>query len=159
MVEEIHSLETKGLAEVGQSHGKHDGNSAIEGSSRPSNIQISSNNPGTTSMMSNKQFECSLVGNIDGPSGEQRSNHEKRSRLECQVPTSMAGALAGFVPYQRGGLEVGGLGAVSLTLGLRHGVESAQQHNHHHQQQQQLRQQEDQLRRQLGGQMIHDFVG
>lgn len=154
MVEEIHSLETKGLAEVGQSHGKHDGNSATEGSSRPSNDQITSNKLGTTTVTSNKQLECSSVGNIDaGPSGEQQNNQEKRSRLECQVPSSM-GALAGFVPYQRGGLEVGGLGAVSLTLGLRQGVESAQQH-----QQQQLRQQEDQLRRQLGGQMIHDFVG
>lgn len=157
MVEEIHSLETKGVAEIGQSHGKHDGNSATEGSSRSSNDQINPNNLGATTMMSNKQLECSSVGNIHGPNGEQRSNHEKRSRLECQVPTSMAGALVGFVPYQRGGLEVGGLGAVSLTLGLRHGVESAQQHHQH--QQQQLRQQEDQLRRQLGGQMIHDFVG
>lgn len=155
MVEEIHMLETKGLAEVDQSPNKRDGNSATEGTSRPSNDQAS--NKLVTNMMPNKQLECSSArssaGNMDGSSGEELSNQEKRSRLECQDPTSVDGALAGFVPYQRSGLEVGGLGAVSLTLGLRHGVESAQQ------QQQQFRQQEDQLRRQLGGQMIHDFVG
>ncbi|XP_048324369.1 BEL1-like homeodomain protein 8 isoform X2 [Ziziphus jujuba] len=159
MVEEIHMLETKGLAEVGQSPGKRDGNSATEGTSRQSNDQTS--NRLVTNMMPKKQLECSStlssVGIMDCSSGEQVNNQEKRSRLECQDPTSVAGALAGFVPYQRSGLEVGGLGAVSLTLGLRHGVESAQQQHNHHQQQ--LRQQEDQLRRQLGGQMIHDFVG
>jgi hypothetical protein len=50
----------------------------------------------------------------------------------------------GFMPYQRG--------SVSLTLGLRHGVENAQH------QQQQL-QQEVELRHQYGGHMFHDFVG
>ncbi|PQQ19209.1 hypothetical protein Pyn_01280 [Prunus yedoensis var. nudiflora] len=97
--------------------------------------------------MHDGQLECS-------GDEEQQYQEIKRSRIECQVPSSMDGGLMGFVPYQRSGLEVGGLGAVSLTLGLRHGVESAQQ-----QQQQQLQQQEDQLRRQLGSQMIRDFVG
>ncbi|TKY67195.1 hypothetical protein E2542_SST10087 [Spatholobus suberectus] len=84
---------------------------------------------------------------------EEQWNQEKRSKLECQItttPPSMDGTVMGFMPYRRGGLEVGGLGSVSLTLGLRHGVEGVQQ--------QQL-QQEEELRRWCGGHMIHDFVG
>lgn len=145
MVEEIHMLETRGgSVEASQDPTKKDGNSLTEGtSSRPDNEhQLGINN-----MMHDRQLECS-------GDEEQQYQEIKRSRIECQVPSSMDGGLMGFVPYQRSGLEVGGLGAVSLTLGLRHGVESAQQ-----QQQQQLQQQEDQLRRQLGSQMIRDFVG
>lgn len=142
MVEEIHMLETRGGShEAGQDPINKDGNSANEGtSSRPNNDhQLSMN------MMPDGQLECS-------GDAEQQNQEMKRSRLECQVPSSMDGGLMGFVPYQRGGFEAGGLGAVSLTLGLRHGVESAQQ-------QQQLQQQEDQLRRQLGGQVVRDYVG
>ncbi|BBH04993.1 Plant homeobox family protein [Prunus dulcis] len=145
MVEEIHMLETRGgSVEASQDTTKKDGNSLTEGtSSRPdTEHQLGINN-----MMHDRQLECS-------GDEEQQYQEIKRSRIEGQVPSSMDGGLMGFVPYQRSGLEVGGLGAVSLTLGLRHGVESAQQ-----QQQQQLQQQEDQLRRQLGSQMIRDFVG
>ncbi|KAM1900679.1 hypothetical protein ACFX14_029595 [Malus domestica] len=142
MVEEIHMLETRGGSfEAGQDPIIKDGNSANEGtSSRPNNDhQLSMN------VMPNRQLECSV-------DAEQRNQEMKRSRLECQVPSNMDGGLMGFVQDQRGGFEAGGLGAVSLTLGLRHGVESAQQ-------QQQLQQQEDQLRQQLGGQMIRDYAG
>lgn len=158
MVEEIHMLETKGVAEANQNSNKNGGNSAAEGSrdQLPNNLSINA--------MHNKQMEClgmeSSLSTGNGLDAEQW-NQEKRSRIDCQIPTNMDGSsLMGFVPYQRGGLEIGGLGvgAVSLTLGLRHGAENAQ-HQHQHQHQQQLQQQEDQLRQQFGGQMIHDFVG
>lgn len=151
MVEEIHMLETKGSAEIEQNHSSHDNNNAAEGTNRPSN------NNQTSTKHSLMQLEScaagSSSGNRDVPSIDLQ-NPEKRVRLECQVPTGMSGDLAGFIPYHRNGFEVGGLGPVSLTLGLRHGVESVQQ-----QQQQQMQQQEDQLRRQFGEQMIRDFAG
>ncbi|KAM0996618.1 hypothetical protein ACFX2I_006557 [Malus domestica] len=142
MVEEIHMLETRGGShEAVQDPINKDENSANEGtSSRPNNDHQLS-----MTMMPDRQLECS-------GDAEQQNQEMKRSRLECQVPSSMDGGLMGFVPYQRGGFEAGGLGAVSLTLGLRHGVESAQQQQH-------LQQQEDQLRRQLGGQVVRDYVG
>ncbi|KAG6629447.1 hypothetical protein CIPAW_14G085300 [Carya illinoinensis] len=127
MVEEIHMLETKGLADANQNPSKNDKNSAVEGTG-------------------------SALSTGRGRSAEQW-NQEKRSRIDCQIPTSMDGSSMGFMPYQRNGLESSGPGAVSLTLGLRHGAENAQH------QQPQLQQQEDHLiRREFGG-MIHEFVG
>ncbi|KAG6760696.1 hypothetical protein POTOM_033875 [Populus tomentosa] len=143
MVEEIHMLETKGLAEIS---GKNDGNSG-EG-----NDEQTSNKLGTNSML-NKELECSGIGS-SGSSGEQLDEEQwsegKRSRVEFQVPTTMDGSLMNFLPYQRSGIDNGG--AVSLTLGLRQGIESAQH-------QIQLQQHNGQFKQSFGGQMIHDFVG
>ncbi|KAL5565742.1 hypothetical protein UlMin_028906 [Ulmus minor] len=108
MVEEIHMLETKGTAEVDQI--QRDGNNAAtEGTRTNMDDQISSKFG--MSLMKNKQLEFSgtsfAVGNRDGPSGSEQQSQEKRLRLECQVPTSIAGAFVGFVPYQhRNGLDV-----------------------------------------------------
>lgn len=156
MVEEVHMLETKGLAERDQNSGKKDWKSIGEGVSQRDGNQPS--NKPSVNAMSDEQLECRGMCPSAGTGdelGAEQWNQEKRSRVECQIPGSMDGSLMGFVPYQRSGVEIGGLGAVSLTLGLRHSVETAQQQQH----QQQLQQQEDQLRRQFGGQMIHDFVG
>uniref|UniRef100_A0A5B6YLW1 Putative BEL1-like homeodomain protein 9 n=1 Tax=Davidia involucrata TaxID=16924 RepID=A0A5B6YLW1_DAVIN len=151
MVEEIHSLETKGLGEANSNPGRNDGKPATVGASRPNDNQQLTNRL-SINAMSNKQLECSEIGSLDGQSAE-HWNQEKRSRVECQIPGSMDGSLMGFVPYHRsGGLEIGGLGAVSLTLGLRQSAESAQQ-------QQLQQQQEHQLRQHFGSQMVHDFVG
>jgi hypothetical protein len=57
-----------------------------------------------------------------------------------------------FLPCQRSGTDNGGPGAVSLTLGLRQGIESAQH-------QIQLQQHKGHFKQPFGGQMIHDFVG
>ncbi|KAK6234661.1 hypothetical protein SCA6_009998 [Theobroma cacao] len=149
MVEEIHMLESKGLAE-GQNSSKNDGKSGEGGPSRLNEDQ--SINRSCINVLSDKQLACSDM-HVEGITGEEHWNHEKRSRMDFHIPTSMEGSLMGFAPYQPSRLEMGGLGAVSLTLGLRHGVESAQQH------QQQYQRQEDQLRPQFGGQMIHDFAG
>ncbi|KAJ0021374.1 hypothetical protein Pint_32124 [Pistacia integerrima] len=148
MVEEIHMLETKGLAGTSLNPKRSDGQSASDGTGRSNNGDEEMNKVGISAMC-DEQLDFSgigtLVGNEDGLSAEQW-NQEKRSRIDCQVTTGMDRSLLSFIPYHRSGMEVGGLGAVSLTLGLRHGVESSHQ-------------QEDQLRRQLGGHIIHDFVG
>ncbi|KAK9279265.1 hypothetical protein L1049_012944 [Liquidambar formosana] len=154
MVEEIHTLETKGSAETDLNSGKNDGISISEGSSRPNGSQAL--NKLSMNASTEKRMECcgvgSSAGTADGLGGEQW-NQEKRLRVEGQITASMDGSLMGFMPYQRNGLEIGGIGTVSLTLGLRHSAESTQQ------QQQQLQRQEHLLRQHFGGQMIHDFVG
>ncbi|KAG6631827.1 BEL1-like homeodomain protein 9 [Carya illinoinensis] len=156
MVEEIHMLETKGMAESKQIPSKNDESSAAEGSHHPDrDIHQLSNNP-SLNMTPNTQFECLGTGSFLSAGhglSEEQWNREKRSKMECQIPTTMDGTLMGFVPYQQNGVEIGGVGAVSLTLGLRHDAENAQ----HRQQQQQ--QEEQLLRREFGGGMIHDFVG
>ncbi|XP_027346014.1 BEL1-like homeodomain protein 8 [Abrus precatorius] len=164
MVEEIHMLETKGAAEAHQNTSKNNDQvaSASEGSNQPKVDHQPVNKFGTHAharAIAEKQFQClemgssSSAGNEEniGMDGEQW-NEEKRSKLECQINTtpSLDGTVMGFMPYRRGGLEVGGIGSVSLTLGLRHGVEGVQQQQLH---------QEDELRRQFGGHMIRDFVG
>lgn len=159
-------LETKGMAGADQSSSKNEGTSASEGSSSHPRVDQPLNKFGTraANAIPEKQFQCLEMGSSSVASAMDQENglsHEeeqwsqvKRSKLECQNITSgMDGTLMGFMPFRRGGLEVGGLGPVSLTLGLRHGVEGAQ-----HQQQQQL-QHEEQLRHHFGGHMIHDFVG
>ncbi|GLU11842.1 hypothetical protein SLE2022_285620 [Rubroshorea leprosula] len=161
MVEEIHMLESKGLAGANQiNSGKTDTNSTGEGTRRQNTDDHAIFKPPINDM-SNRQLVSSIsdmhhmVSTRDACADQW--NQEKRSRDEFNVPTrrSMDGSLIGFVPYQRGQLDIGGHGAVSLTLGLRHGVDSSRQQQ---QQQEQFHQQEDQLRRQFGGQMIHNCL-
>ncbi|KAL2239421.1 UNVERIFIED_CONTAM: BEL1-like homeodomain protein 8, partial [Sesamum indicum] len=139
MVEEIHMLETKGLAaETGSDAGKTNGMKvAIEGCDQANKQQV----------------ECSSIS----PSGREIDrlnantwNQEKRSRIEYHVPSSVDGSLMGLVPSHRSGVEFGGLGAVSLTLGLRQSAENAQRPS---------LQQEHHLRPHFGGHIIRDFVG
>ncbi|KAI4322287.1 hypothetical protein L6164_021998 [Bauhinia variegata] len=153
MVEEIHTLETKGL--TGTNHNLSKGTSATKGPSQP-RVDQSLNKFGAHTIPE-KQLDCLEMGSYAGARHEEglnaeQWNQEKRSKLECEITSNMDGTLMGFMPYRRGGIEVGGLGSVSLTLGLRHGVDGAQQQQH-------KLQQEDQLRHHFGGQMIHDFVG
>ncbi|XP_045827915.1 BEL1-like homeodomain protein 8 isoform X2 [Trifolium pratense] len=130
MVEEIHMLESKGTTEVQN--------------------QNNSKNEASNVLPHEKQFQCLEVGSSSGINNveneEQWNNiQEKRFKLENdQITSNMDTTVMGFMPYQRG--------SVSLTLGLRQGVENAQH------QQQQL-QQEVELRHQYGGHMFHDFVG
>lgn len=104
MVEEIHTLETKGLADqVDKSSGKHDAN--------PTSIDHqASTKLGTSHVMTCKPLECPgpgySTGNQKLGADQQQQSQEKRLRLECQAPTSMSGTLMGFIPYQRSGLEV-----------------------------------------------------
>lgn len=150
MVEEIHMLETKGTTGENQNSSKNEGTSITGGGTSQPRVNKPLRNLGMHSIPES-QFQCMEMGSSipsndnaeENGLNEEQWSQEKRSKLECQMSnSSMDGTLMGFVPYQRGGLEVGGLGSVSLTLGLRHGVEGVQN-------QQQL--QEEQLRRHFGG--------
>lgn len=162
MVEEIHMLETKGMAEMNnKSHGMRDGSSTLEKTAGwTSSERQPLKNHGVTNEMASHHLQClgvdSSSGNRNGLGcGDQQWDQGKQSKLDNGVQSNMEGELMGFVPYQASAAEVGGLGAVSLTLGLRHRVESA----HHEQQRHQMQQQDDQLIRHYGSEMIHDFVG
>ncbi|KAI3933376.1 hypothetical protein MKW98_006735 [Papaver atlanticum] len=154
MVEEMHMLETKASSDVDLSPGR-------QSSIKPSMVDCSGQRI--------REYQCNdelMVNPISGrgqeylniissnaevgQSSEQQWHQEKRSRMECQIPSSgMDGGYMGFIPYHQSALELGGLGSVSLTLGLRRSAESGQQQQQH----------EDHLRRHFGGQMVHDFVG
>lgn len=136
MVEEIHMLESKGITEDQNQNNNSKNEACRVGGTHE------------------KQFQCLEMGSSSGINNvekvisneEQWNNNiqEKRSKLENEITPNMDATMMGFMPYQRG--------SVSLTLGLRHGVESVQ---HQHQQ----LQQEVELRHQFGENMIHDFVG
>ncbi|KAK8489063.1 hypothetical protein V6N11_009240 [Hibiscus sabdariffa] len=155
MVEEIHILESKGLAESNKNSSKTDAKSAS--TIRPNEDQ--SINSSCINAMSDKQLACSDMAVAGATVGAHDVDHwypEKRSGMDFRIPSGIDGSLMSFAPYEQSRLENRGLGTVSLTLGLRHGVESAQVFQQH---QQQYQPHEDQLRQQFGGQMIHDFVG
>ncbi|KVH90766.1 Homeobox KN domain-containing protein [Cynara cardunculus var. scolymus] len=142
MVEEIHTLETKGLAD------SNTNNPTPTDGQDTSRMDMSS--------LSNKQQpECSRTSgtltmmNGQNEPNEQLWDHEKRSRPEYQIPpATMDRSFTSIIPYPRTTFEAG-VGPVSLTLGLRQNAEHVQQ----------LQQHEHQLRQRFGGQLIHDFVG
>lgn len=133
MVEEIHMLETKGSAEPDPNSSKNDKQSQNGGGGMRSNGNQRLD--GMTGLACNDNDEL----------------NEKRSRLDCQIPSSIDASLMGFMPYHRTGFEPGGVGAVSLTLGLRNSSEIGQK--------QQFQQKEQQLGQHFGGHSIHDFGG
>lgn len=141
MVEEIHTLETKGLADSNTNNPPTNGQD-------PSRMDMSS-------LTNKQQPECSrnsrTLTMINGQNEpiEQLRDHEKRSRPEYQIPpTTMDRSFTSIMPYPLTTFETG-VGPVSLTLGLRQNAEHVQQ----------LQQHEHQLRQRFGGQLIHDFVG
>ncbi|KAK9079127.1 hypothetical protein SSX86_000797 [Deinandra increscens subsp. villosa] len=146
MVEEIHTLETKGLANSSSNKTQPDGQDTTR-------VE-------TGSMTNKQQPECSRTSGalttINGenqPPNEQVWDHEKRSRpdYDHQIPqAAMDRSFTNMMPYPRTAFETGGVGPVSLTLGLWQNaehVQQLQQHGH------------DQFRQHFGGQLIHDFVG
>lgn len=141
MVEEIHALETKRLAEVNP-------NAAPSGET-PSMV---SNRKGATdyqpssssrhdhhmaSLAAEEQPGCS-----GGSLNSEHWNQELCSRLEGQLPVSSEGPLMGFIRFPQGGVEFGGIGSVSLSLGLRHNAQR----------------QDNELRQQFGGELMRDFM-
>ncbi|CAL0332295.1 unnamed protein product [Lupinus luteus] len=104
MVEEIHMLETKGI--TGNNTSKNAGTSCTEGG----RVDKPLSKFGMHSIPES-QFQCNNNAEENGINDEEQWSEEKRSKLEFQM--------MGFVPYQ----SEGALGSVSLTLGLRHGVE------------------------------------
>ncbi|KAF5192098.1 Bel1-like homeodomain protein [Thalictrum thalictroides] len=144
MVEEMHMLESNGCAETelnsSESNQKPDTNIIGQLSNQSSDKQ-------QIDQVSDNQQQYTSGDAMHAEDGGQREDvgtfeqwsREKRTRMECQT-TDVDGGLIGFHPYHRG------LGAVSLTLGLRHSTDQQQQQHEH------------QLRH-YGSQMIHDFVG
>ncbi|XP_074366619.1 uncharacterized protein LOC141707386 [Apium graveolens] len=124
MVEEIHLLETKGLAEESSHMATNKGRDNM--SSGCASHQYDHNHP------ANRLFGINAYTNGDGRR-EDFWNQEKRSRTECQIPVSIEGSLMSFLPYQQqqDGFETGAAhGNVSLTLGLRQNALSVQQQMH-----------------------------
>nr|KYP51773.1 BEL1-like homeodomain protein 8 [Cajanus cajan] len=140
MVEEIHMLETKGTSSK-EMCGKNEGTSSgTEGDTRQPRLDKPLSNVGMNTIPEN-QFHSMETGSSNAEESGFNSeewSQEKRSKLECHMSSNMDDTLMGFVPYRRGGL-----GSVSLTLGLRHGVEGGQHQQLHD----------------LEGHMMHGFVG
>lgn len=144
MVEEIHTLETKGLVDSNTN------------TNNPPTDGQDTNRVDMSSMANKQQPDCSrnsgtltMINSQNEPNG-QLWDHEKRSRPEYQIPqATMDRSFTNIMPYPRTTFEAGGVGPVSLTLGLRQNAEHVQQ----------LQQHEHQLRQRFGGQLIHDFVG
>ncbi|XP_071697853.1 BEL1-like homeodomain protein 8 [Rutidosis leptorrhynchoides] len=144
MVEEIHTLETKGLADSNTNNPPTDGQDT---------------SPMDMSSLSNKQqAECSrnsgnitMINDQNEPNNEQLWDHETRSRVDYQINpvATMDQSFTNVMPYPRNPFEAGGVVPVSLTLGLRQNAENVQQ----------MQQHEHQFRQRFGGQLIHDFAG
>ncbi|XP_058773979.1 BEL1-like homeodomain protein 8 [Vicia villosa] len=155
MVEEVHMLDQKTTG-TDENSNRNEGTSSTEGGSfNQAKMDKTVNRFFMHSIPENPIQDMEFGTSIDRNADESELNEaeqwrqEKRSKLECEMSSRMDGTLMDFLPYRHSGHDVGGsLGSVSLTLGLRHGVEGVQhqdvQFRHHHH---------------LGGQMIHDFVG
>ncbi|XP_010262878.1 PREDICTED: BEL1-like homeodomain protein 4 [Nelumbo nucifera] len=155
MVEEIHMLETKGSAEMNLNTGKNEGRPVSSGENVHAGDE--SSHKLMIEALSEKQSECSGSGpvlNTENGRNPDQWNQGERARIHSQLPSGIDNGLIGFMPYHQNGIDMGGLGAVSLTLGLRHSVEGLQQH-----QQPQQQQEEHHLMKHFGGQIIHDFAG
>lgn len=140
MVEEIHTLETKGLADTNSNNPQTDGQET-------SQMDMSS-------LTNKQQPECSRTSGTLTTQNETsvpQWDHEKQPRPDYHQipPATLDRSFTHLLPYPRATFEAGGVGPVSLTLGLRQNAEHVQQ----------LQQHEHQLRQRFGGQLIHDFVG
>lgn len=112
MVEEIHMLETKGLAEKD---------------------------------LNSKQLECSSMPSSDD--AQEWSQDKRSTTIEPFTQLSSSETISPY-PYETN--DIGGLGPVSLTLGLRHTADTTQQR-------QQSQVPDQHLRQRFGGQMIYDL--
>ncbi|XP_019178399.1 PREDICTED: uncharacterized protein LOC109173615 [Ipomoea nil] len=154
MVEEIHMLETKAMSNVGKPQvtsategatTQHLNGFAFQNESQYSNRLSMRGIPPTPGL----QAECCTgIGERSHPASWSTAQ-EKQSRINCHIPAAAAagmdGPLMGFMPYHhQNNLEIGGLGSVSLTLGLRQSAAEGVQHEPH---------------QHLGGQIIHDYLG
>ncbi|GFQ02675.1 bel1-like homeodomain protein 8 [Phtheirospermum japonicum] len=148
MVEEIHMLETKGMVDTGS-----DGKTTIADCDQANYTGQCSDTVRTTKM--HDSYSSHLDPSEHTPDRSNPSttwNQEKRSRIDYHVPTSVFdGSSMGFVPSHHSGVEMAGMGAVSLTLGLRQSAENGQR--------QPLQPEHHRLRQHYGGQIIRDFVG
>ncbi|RWW12917.1 hypothetical protein BHE74_00003853 [Ensete ventricosum] len=138
MIEEIHMLETKGMSGM-------DLNSATNG--KETMVPAVTEDGGAHSSTYHDPMDAVL---LDEEGSQQAwQGGDKRSRVEeCEMLTGMDGGagLMSFATYQHA-MDMGGIEAVSLTLGLRH--EGGQQ----------TPPPPPPQMRHFGAQMFHDFVG
>ncbi|XP_071734883.1 uncharacterized protein [Rutidosis leptorrhynchoides] len=133
MVEEIHTLETKGMAEPNPN------NPQLEGDQGPTRMDTACSLSNTQPPQCSRNTGVRLT--VNQPS-DHVGDYEQLGRPEYQIPLSNMDRLMSIVPYPASTFDASGLGPVSLTLGLRQNAEHVQQ-----------------LRQHFGGQLIHDFVG
>ncbi|KAG6538518.1 BEL1-like homeodomain protein 8 [Zingiber officinale] len=142
MIEEIHMLETKGMGgmDLNSTNPRSAKSMTDDGTCSASNSKLQPQHIGgpisCTSM--DPVFNNESCRNLEPWQGDKRSRVE-----ECEMLAGMDDGLMSFATYQRA-MDIGGIEAVSLTLGLKH--EGGQQNP-----QQQMRP--------FGTQMFHDFVG
>lgn len=146
MVEEIHTLETKGLVDSSS-------NKPLTDAQDASHVDIGSMTNKQQPESSRNSGALTMINGQNEPN-EQLWDHEKRSRSEYHIPqTTMVRSFEKLITYPQTtfetGIETGGVGPVSLTLGLWQNAEHVKQ----------LQQHEHQFRQHFGGQLIHDFVG
>lgn len=130
MVEEIHTLETKGLAEPNQPDGQE-----------PNRIEMGSLPNSQQQEYSRNNGILTVVNDHDQSNDHEKQATDRPEYNQMQALTSMD-RLMNIIPYPRATFDASGLGPVSLTLGLRQNAEHVQQ-----------------LQQHFGGQLIHDFVG
>lgn len=143
MVEEVHMLD-KNTTGTNENSNRNEGTSGTEGGScNQPKMDKTVNGFFMHSIPENQIQDMEFGSSIDRNADESALNEaeqwreEKRSKLDCEMSSRMDGTLMDFLPYRHSGHDVGGsLGSVSLTLGLRHGVEGVQhqegQFRHHH---------------------------
>ncbi|ERM94865.1 BEL1-like homeodomain protein 4 [Amborella trichopoda] len=143
MVEEIHMLESKESAEFDQNSSKNDHS--------PANPEQASKKQGKQSIEAQSSEDRSFsvssrVGDLEQPSKRPKMDH-------CRIPTSYVD----FPVYPTG------VGAVSLTLGLQHsGVQEPVSFGLHENSSSSgfvVENLQQQLRKQIPGHILHDFVG
>lgn len=138
MVEEIHTLETNGSSGMNlNSSNRNDGKHLNDGRGHPSSDEMHK-------VQSNKMIDQSSESMINEDNHQliEHWHREKRMRTEdCSIPVCMDGSLMSLAGYPAG-MDISGLGAVSLTLGLRHNEDAQQQQMRH-----------------FGGNMVHHFEG
>ncbi|KAK9168739.1 hypothetical protein Syun_000879 [Stephania yunnanensis] len=137
MVEEMHMLDTKNVTDTGQ-----DSNKSIH----PKPNASSSAGHYSTHAKTSSEFPTAvpISSSEPGRGYEQWAALDKRSQMNCQVPNDGNLGLMSIVPYHQSGL-----GAVSLTLGLRHSTDGSEQRQ----------QQEHPLSRHYGDHMFQNYVG
>ncbi|KAK4780520.1 hypothetical protein SAY87_016626 [Trapa incisa] len=144
MVEEIHALETRRLAEGNPNSALNGQTSSID--QVPSQQKEAMYPQRSNSCRVNQQMAS--VAADDGFSRDglsvQQWNKDLCSQRDGQLPIHSNGPLTGFMRYPQGAMEFAGMGAVSLSLGLRHNAQQRQINEQHGQQ--------------FGDERMHEFV-
>ncbi|KAL4576963.1 hypothetical protein LXL04_013064 [Taraxacum kok-saghyz] len=117
MVEEIHTLETKGLTD--------------QSNSTNPNPQPDGQEPNRIDHMGSISNPNNGILTANDQPNDLIHDPEKQARSEYQIPITSMDRLMNIMPYPRATFDTSGLGPVSLTLGLRQNAEHVQQMQQH----------------------------